>query len=182
MKRLWIALVLLAAIFTGTLLHIRSLHGFTDTLGGLLEQADELAAAEDWTQARALTVQAKEAWADRDIYLHVLLRHADTDAIYAGFRETLALLEDPRPVEPGDVDIRFHVGAGYGIPGPEDTRAVERMARSEGIFFDPVYTGKAFAHFLQLLEEGYFDGEENILLLHSGGAGGLFAVPLPEEN
>ena len=94
--------------------------------------------------------------------------------------ETLALLEDPRPVEPGDVDIRFHVGAGYGIPGPEDTRAVERMARSEGIFFDPVYTGKAFAHFLQLLEEGYFDGEENILLLHSGGAGGLFAVPLPE--
>lgn len=93
MKRLWIALILLAAIFTGTLLHIRSLHGFTDTLGRLLEQADELAAAEDWAQARALTVQAKEVWADRDVYLHVLLRHADTDAIYAGFRETLALLD-----------------------------------------------------------------------------------------
>ena len=45
MKRLWIALILLAAIFTGTLLHIRSLHGFPDTLGRLLEQPDELAAA-----------------------------------------------------------------------------------------------------------------------------------------
>ena len=94
--------------------------------------------------------------------------------------EVLALLEDPRPVEPSDVEIRFHVGAGYGIAGTEDTRAVEQMARSEGIFLDPVYTGKAFAHFLQLLEDGYFDGEENILFLHSGGAGGLFAVPLPE--
>ena len=27
------------------------------------------------------------------MYLHVLLRHADTDQIYAGFQETLALLE-----------------------------------------------------------------------------------------
>lgn len=93
MKRFWIALLLLGAIFTGTLFHIRSLHGFTDTLSALLEQADELAAAEQWDQARALTVQAKDSWGDRDIYLHVLLRHADTDSIYAGFRETLALLD-----------------------------------------------------------------------------------------
>ena len=93
MKRFWIALLLLGAIFTGTLFHIRSLHGFTDTLAGLLEQADELAAAEQWEQARTLTDQAKDIWADRDVYLHVLLRHADTDSIYAGFRETLALLD-----------------------------------------------------------------------------------------
>lgn len=93
MKRFWIALLLLGAIFTGTLFHIRSLHGFTDTLAGLLEQADELAAAEQWEQARTLTDQAKDTWADRDVYLHVLLRHADTDSIYAGFRETLALLD-----------------------------------------------------------------------------------------
>ena len=43
---------------------------------------------------------------------------------------------------------------------------------------DPVYTGKALAGFLQLLEEGYFDGEENILFLHTGGAGALFAVEM----
>lgn len=93
MKRFWIALLLLGAIFTGTLFHIHSLHGFTDTLATLLEQADELAAAEQWEQARTLTDQAKDTWADRDVYLHVLLRHADTDSIYAGFRETLALLD-----------------------------------------------------------------------------------------
>ena len=37
--------------------------------------------------------RAKDTWGDRDVYLHVLLRHADTDSIYAGFRETLALLD-----------------------------------------------------------------------------------------
>ena len=93
MKRFWIALLLLGAILTGPLFHIRSLHGFTDTLAGLLEQADELAAAEQWEQAQTLTQQAKDTWADRDVYLHVLLRHADTASIYAGFRETLALLD-----------------------------------------------------------------------------------------
>jgi len=46
---------------------------------------------------------------------------------------------------------------------------------------DPVYTGKALAGFFQLLEEGYFDQDENILLLHSGGAGALFAVDLLAE-
>ena len=93
MKRLWIALALLGAIFAGTLLHIRSLHGFTDRLSALLEQAEELAEAERWEQAAALTVQARDIWTDRDVYLHVLLRHGDTDSIYTVFRETLALLE-----------------------------------------------------------------------------------------
>ena len=52
------------------------------------------------------------------------------------------------------------------------------LARLEGIFLDPVYTGKAFAEVLSLLREGKFPGER-ILFLHSGGAGGLFAVDLP---
>ena len=94
--------------------------------------------------------------------------------------ETLELLESELAVEPEDIAIRFHVGAGYGIAGPEDTAAVKVMAQTEGIFLDPVYTGKAFSCFLHLLQAGYFDGEDNILFLHSGGAGGLFAVELPE--
>ena len=93
--------------------------------------------------------------------------------------EALALLEDPSPVRSDAVEIQYHVGAGYGVAGAEDTAAIREMARLEGIFLDPVYTGKAFAHFLSLLREGYFTGE-NLLFVHSGGAGGLFAVDLPE--
>ena len=41
-----------------------------------------------------------------------------------------------------------------------------------------MYTGKALAGFFQLLEEGYFGGDEDILFVHTGGAGALFAVDL----
>ena len=42
-----------------------------------------------------------------------------------------------------------------------------------------VYTGKAFSLFLKMLREGAFEEDENIVFLHSGGAGGLFAIDLP---
>ena len=50
------------------------------------------------------------------------------------------------------------------------------MAETEGLFLDPVYTGKAFAGLLAMAEEGRFRPEDNVLFIHTGGAGGLFAV------
>ena len=91
------------------------------------------------------------------------------------------LLEADAPVEKEDIHIRFCIGPGYAIPSPEGCAAVRRLARSEGILVDPVYTGKALAGFFQLLEDGYFMGEENILFVHTGGAGALFAVDLLPE-
>ena len=32
---------------------------------------------------------------------------------------------------------------------------------------------------LQLLRQGYFDGEDDLLFLHTGGAAALFAMDLP---
>ena len=88
MKRLWIALALLAALLCGTLLHTWSLRGFTQGLSDALDEAQTLARADRWEEARSLTEEALQTWRERDVYLHVLLRHADT-----GFQETLALLE-----------------------------------------------------------------------------------------
>ena len=92
MKRLWIALVLLTALLAGTLLHTRSLDRFTRELTSQLKLAQSMAADGRWGEADALTEEALHTWRDRDVYLHVLLRHGDTDAIYAGFQEVLALL------------------------------------------------------------------------------------------
>lgn len=97
-------------------------------------------------------------------------------------RGAAALLESDVPIGPEDVHIRYHIGPGYAQPSPEGAAAVRRLARSEGILVDPVYTGKALAGLFQLLEEGYFDGEEDILFVHTGGAGALFAVDLPVES
>ncbi|MEW5958477.1 MAG: D-cysteine desulfhydrase family protein, partial [Chloroflexota bacterium] len=38
-----------------------------------------------------------------------------------------------------------YIGQGYGIPSPEGTEAIRLVARTEGIFLDPVYSGKAMA-------------------------------------
>ena len=91
-------------------------------------------------------------------------------------RETAELLEWDGEIRNSDVNLRPMYGAGYAIPSPEGTAAVELLARSEGIFLDPVYTGKAFAGLLEMAERGELDGQENILFLHTGGAGGLFAI------
>ena len=90
-----------------------------------------------------------------------------------------SLLELDRVLDDANLDIHYNCGAGYGIPGPEDGEAVRYMARHEGIILDPVYTGKAFSLFLRMLREGAFEQDENIVFLHSGGAGGLFAIELP---
>ena len=91
-------------------------------------------------------------------------------------RETAALLEWDRTIRDSDVELRHMYGRGYAIPSEEGAAAIRLLAREEGIFADPVYTGKAFAGLLAMAEEGGFDGEENILFLHTGGAGGLFAI------
>ncbi|MEL7214927.1 MAG: D-cysteine desulfhydrase [Pseudomonadota bacterium] len=67
-----------------------------------------------------------------------------------------------------------YVGQGYGIPTKEGTAAIEMFARFEGILLDPVYSGKGGAGLIDLVRSGAFEGDENIVFLHTGGAVGLF--------
>ena len=91
-------------------------------------------------------------------------------------REAAELLEADAEVSNADFDLRDMTGPGYAVPSEEGNAAVELMASREGIFLDPVYTGKAFAGLLEMASEGLFTPDMNVLFLHSGGAGGLFAV------
>ena len=91
-------------------------------------------------------------------------------------REAAALLGAPVQVSAADFDLRDLCGPGYAIPSQEGNAAVAMMAENEGIFLDPVYTGKAFAGLIAMAKEGRFAPTDRVLFLHSGGAGGLFAV------
>lgn len=95
-------------------------------------------------------------------------------------RETAALLECEVPIDREDVRIHYQIGPGYAKSSPEGREAVYRLARAEGILVDPVYTGKALAGLFELERQGNADlaHAENILFLHTGGAGALFAVDL----
>lgn len=92
------------------------------------------------------------------------------------------LLQCGNHIQPGDVNLYACYGAGYAIPSAAGVAAVRIMAKREGLLLDPVYTGKAFAGFMELCDQGYFDGRDNILFLHSGGAGGLFAIDLMDTQ
>jgi len=67
-----------------------------------------------------------------------------------------------------------YVGGGYGIPTEGMAEAVMLLARHEGIFLDPVYSGKGMAGLIDLIRKGQFGKDENVVFLHTGGQVGLF--------
>ena len=91
-----------------------------------------------------------------------------------------ALLGWDLPRRAGDFEMVYHVGPGYAVPNPEDTPYIQELARTEGILLDPVYTGKAWAGMLRLLQEGKFPGNGALAFVHTGGAAALFAMDLPQ--
>ena len=91
-------------------------------------------------------------------------------------RETAALLESGINISANDFDIKENYGPGYAVPSEEGNAAMRFLAEKEGIFLDPVYTGKAFAGLLKMAREGAFKESDKVLFVHTGGAGGIFAV------
>ena len=91
-------------------------------------------------------------------------------------REMAMLMEADIEINESDYHLVDMCGPGYAMPSREGNEAVTLMAKEEGLFLDPVYTGKAFAGLLKMASEGHFQRGQNVLFLHSGGAGGLFTV------
>lgn len=67
------------------------------------------------------------------------------------------------------------VGPGYGQPTPEMVDAIRLLARLEGIFLDPVYSGKGMAGLISRVRSGELQKGENVVFIHTGGSVGLFA-------
>ena len=68
-----------------------------------------------------------------------------------------------------------YVGAGYGIPTDGMVEALNMLARLEGIFLDPVSSGKGMAGLIDLVRKKTWKADQNIVFLHTGGQVGLFA-------
>ncbi len=96
--------------------------------------------------------------------------------VFALAEETAALVGAPGCVQKSDVTANCdYIGDGYGVPTESMNDAVLLLARLEGLLFDPVYSGKALAGLIDLVNKGDFNGAESIVFLHTGGAVGLFA-------
>ncbi|WP_058911672.1 D-cysteine desulfhydrase [Entomohabitans teleogrylli] len=67
-----------------------------------------------------------------------------------------------------------YVGDGYGLPTPGTLEALTLLARHEGILLDPVYSAKGMAGLIDLIRQGHFRKDDNVVFIHTGGAAGLF--------
>ena len=67
-----------------------------------------------------------------------------------------------------------YIGEGYGIVNKDVSQAIRFVAQKEGIFLDPVYTGKAWMGLMDLMQKGYFKPDDSIVFLHTGGTPALF--------
>jgi 1-aminocyclopropane-1-carboxylate deaminase/D-cysteine desulfhydrase-like pyridoxal-dependent ACC family enzyme len=79
-------------------------------------------------------------------------------------------------VDPGTVKIRLddtQLGEGYGRRTAAADDATRLLARTEGVFVDPIYTAKALAWLVAAVRSGAFDGR-TVVFWHAGGTPGLF--------
>lgn len=91
---------------------------------------------------------------------------------------TLAMAAPDQGVSVSPSDIVLHdgfLGDGYGMPTPEMAAALRLVARTEGLLLDPVYSGKAMAGLIGLIQSGAFSREETVVFIATGGSPGIFA-------
>ena len=72
---------------------------------------------------------------------------------------------------------RGYFAPGYEIPIEWGNGAIRRLARTEGVLMDTVYSGKAFGGLLDHIERGIVPQGSTVVFWHTGGATALFSEP-----
>jgi D-cysteine desulfhydrase family pyridoxal phosphate-dependent enzyme len=91
--------------------------------------------------------------------------------------DTADLLGIGRQFTAADITIEgAFIGADYGVPTEEGTEAIRLLARTEAVFLDPVYSGKAMAALISHVRAGELNPNEPVIFLHTGGGPSLFAT------
>jgi D-cysteine desulfhydrase len=92
-------------------------------------------------------------------------------------QKTADLLEHPLPLDDGDVIVtEDYLGPGYALITPAARQAIYKVAQIEGIFLDPVYTGKTMAALIDLVRRGEIQRGATVVFWHTG-VPGLFGFP-----
>jgi 1-aminocyclopropane-1-carboxylate deaminase len=96
--------------------------------------------------------------------------------------ESLELIGVEARLKPEDIEIISGDHSVYGVADQKTIDTIRLFARTEGLLTDPVYEGKALRGLLQLSEQGRFEKNCRILLMHLGGVPGIdaYANQFPE--
>jgi L-cysteate sulfo-lyase len=71
--------------------------------------------------------------------------------------------------------VAGHAGPAYGVPHSATMDAMFLAGRLEALVLDPVYTGKAMAGLISMIEAGRWDRGDNVVFIHTGGTPAVFA-------
>lgn len=98
------------------------------------------------------------------------------DEVVTMVNETAKLLALDVAVTPDEVTVYDdYIGQGYGIITDDCIEAIRLVAQTEGIFLDPVYTGKVMAGLIDLIRKGQFTPKDTVVFVHTGGLPAVFA-------
>ena len=127
--------------------------------------------------AAGLAVGRAQAQLDCAHHVYVVCDDAPTfqariDGIIAEMVERFA--EDGEPLHAPFEVIDEYKGIGYALSTPEELSFIAEIARLEGIFLDPVYTGKALFGLVKDVQAGRIEQGSTVLFVHTGGIFGLF--------
>ena len=67
-----------------------------------------------------------------------------------------------------------YIKEGYGVLNNAVTEALKLVAETEGIFLDPIYTGKAMVMLIDLIKKGHFKKDDNAVFFHIRGLPVIF--------
>jgi L-cysteate sulfo-lyase len=88
--------------------------------------------------------------------------------------ETASLLGKPSAVTRSSVVAIDPNPIQYGHLTREVADVIKLFARTEGILVDPAYTGPALVGLIDLIRQGKFNRDANVVFIHTGGIAALF--------
>ena len=99
-----------------------------------------------------------------------------TNGVVNMANETAKFLGMDITITPDEVMVNDdYIGEGYGLVTEGCRQAIKLVAQTEGIFLDPVYTGKAMAGLIDFIKKEYFKSTDTVVFVHTGGIPALFA-------
>jgi 1-aminocyclopropane-1-carboxylate deaminase/D-cysteine desulfhydrase-like pyridoxal-dependent ACC family enzyme len=82
---------------------------------------------------------------------------------------TAELLGAETRISPDDAINLDCGGQGYGIPSEAGMEALRLLARTEGIFLDPVYSSKGMSGLIDQIRQGVVGAGDTVIFVHTGG-------------
>jgi D-cysteine desulfhydrase len=89
--------------------------------------------------------------------------------------QTAKLLEMDCVIDPGEIIVYDEYIGNGPVPTKESIEAIKLVGQTEGIFLDPIYTGKAMAALIDQIHKGNIPYGDTVIFYHSGGLPAIFA-------